>query len=235
MTKLTHLPLAITQQFDCSYLPDKTEQLIFVQSEQPIDGNFYQHLMERGFRRSGNDVYRPHCPSCSACQSIRITALDFVASKSQKRLKNKNKNLTIKISTKIQPTYWPLYQRYITSRHSDGSMFPPNKEQLLSFAQCDWMNIQFIELYLQDQLISVAVVDRTPNALSAVYTFFDPDFTKLSLGSYSILLQIDLALKNNIEFVYLGYFIGSCPSMKYKQNYLPNARFIQDKWIIFKN
>ena len=234
MTKQTHLPMAITQPFDCSYMPKKTEQLIFVQSEHPLSAPFYQQLMSQGFRRSGNDVYRPHCPQCSDCQSLRISAQDFMPSKSQKRIINKNKLFEVKIATEIKPSYYPLYQRYIRSRHQDGSMFPPSEDQLNSFTQCSWMNIQFIELYQDHQLISVAVIDRTPQAISAVYTFFDPDLDKLSLGSYNILLQLTLAQENNIEFVYLGYFINDCDSMKYKQKFMPHQRFINDSWIIFK-
>lgn len=235
MTKVTHLPLAITQQFNCSYLPNKTEQLIFVQPEQRLTAPFYQQLMARGFRRSGNDVYRPHCPQCSDCQSLRIRAKDFVPSKSQKRLLNKNNKLELRIATEIKPSYFPLYEKYICARHRSGSMYPPSEEQLASFAECQWLDIQFAELYLEQQLISVAIIDRTPDALSAVYTFFDPQYDKLSLGSYNILLQIDLAIKNQIDFVYLGYFISECDSMKYKQNFMPNERFIHDSWIIFKN
>jgi arginine-tRNA-protein transferase len=234
MTNVTHIPLAITQQFDCSYLPDKTEQLIFVQPKRQLTVTVYEHLMSRGFRRSGDDVYRPHCPQCSDCQSLRIIVDDFIPSKSQRRLLNKNKHLEVRFSTTIKASYFPLYQKYICARHAKGSMFPPNQEQLNSFSQCQWLDVQFIELYDQQQLISVAIIDRTPNALSAVYTFFDPQFDKLSLGSYNILLQIELAAHNKLSHVYLGYFIDACDSMKYKQKFTPNQRFIEDSWIIFK-
>lgn len=235
MTKVTHVPLAITQQFDCSYLPDQIEQLIFVQPEQQLTPIFYQHLMSRGFRRSGNDAYRPHCPMCDKCQSLRIKAAEFVPSKSQKRLLNKNKHLKLRMSSSVKPSYYPLYEKYISVRHGGGSMFPPSEEQFASFSECQWADIQFAELYLERQLIAVAIIDRTPDALSAVYTFFDPDHDKLSLGSYSILLQIELAKRSRIKYVYLGYFIDGCASMNYKQKFLPNERFIQDSWIIFKN
>ncbi|NRA55692.1 MAG: arginyltransferase [Gammaproteobacteria bacterium] len=234
MTKVTHVPLAITEKFSCSYLPDKTEQLIFVQPPLQLTDEAYETLMAQGFRRSADDVYRPHCPQCNDCQSLRINVSDFIPSKSQRRLLAKNKQLVMKVTQQIKPSYYPLYQKYISVRHCDGSMYPPNEDQLKSFTQSKWSNIEFIELYHQQQLISVAIVDRTPNALSAVYTFFDPQFAKLSLGSYNILQQIEYAAQNNIKFVYLGYFIDACDSMKYKQKYLPNQRYIDDSWIIFK-
>jgi len=234
MTKVTRIPLAITQQFDCSYLPNRTEQLIFVQPKLQLTAGAYEDLMAQGFRRSGDDVYRPHCPQCNDCQSLRIIVNDFAPSKSQRRLLAKNRQLEMKVSPRMKASYFPLYQQYINARHSDGSMYPPNEEQLNSFSQSQWSTIEFIELYHQQQLVSVAIIDKTPNALSAVYTFFDPKFDKLSLGSYNILLQIEYAAKNNIEFVYLGYFINACASMKYKQKFIPNQRFIDDSWIIFK-
>ena len=54
----------------------------------------YNVLIQAGFRRSGEQVYRPQCRQCRACQSIRVLVDDFQPSKSQKRVLNKNNDFT---------------------------------------------------------------------------------------------------------------------------------------------
>ncbi|MCW8957384.1 MAG: arginyltransferase, partial [Gammaproteobacteria bacterium] len=66
------------------------------------------------------------------------------------------------------------------------------------------------------RLLAVAVVDYMTNGLSAVYTFFDPDEDKRSLGTHAILQQIWLARLYNLPHLYLGYWIQEHPKMDYK-------------------
>ena len=95
-----HFPskIGLSQQFDCSYLPDKQEQLLVILDSQCYNAARFQDLLELGFRRSGDQIYRPHCPSCNACESMRLPVKDFVLSKSQKRkLKTAKNNFYIKV------------------------------------------------------------------------------------------------------------------------------------------
>ena len=225
------LQLGITEQFNCSYLPDRKEQLVFIQNNQSLGPELYEALMARGFRRSGNDAYQPHCPHCVACQSTRILTSEFTASRSQKRLRNKNKDLRLEVSQSIRDNYFELYSRYIHARHQDGGMFPPQQDQFDSFAQCQWLDCVYLELYLDDELISVSINDMTPHSLSAVYTFFDPTLDDRSLGIYNILTQIDYARDQGLPHVYLGYQIDECSNMRYKQNFHPQERFINGRWV----
>ncbi|KAH8254776.1 hypothetical protein KR032_012095 [Drosophila birchii] len=77
------------------------------------------------------------------------------------------------------------------------------------------------QYWLDDQLIAVGVIDILPACVSSVYFFYDPDYSFLSLGTYGSLREIDLvqtiaesvpALKN----YYMGFYIHSCPKMRYK-------------------
>jgi arginine-tRNA-protein transferase len=66
-----------------------------------------------------------------------------------------------------------------------------------------------------------AVVDRTPMALSAVYTFFEPELPKRSLGTFAVMSQIASARAANMEHVYLGYWVPGSDKMDYKKNFQP--------------
>jgi len=74
------------------------------------------------------------------------------------------------------------------------------------------------------------VVDLLDNALSAVYTFFNPKFSKNNLGSYAILWQIQHAKNLNLEFLYLGFWVKDCLKMSYKTQYQPLQGLIENHW-----
>ena len=67
-------------------------------------------------------------------------------------------------------------------------------------------------------------------ALSAVYTYWDPAYAGLSLGTYSILSQLRLARASGLEWVYLGLAIAQNPSMAYKLRFFPHERRIGGTW-----
>ena len=229
------MKFGITQSFECSYLPDQQEQLLVYAETDPQQAVRYAHLIEAGFRRSGEQIYRPHCPTCTACQSVRIPVQAFKPSRSQQRIIKRNAHFQINISHSVADQYYPLYEKYICARHADGTMYPPSRTQFDNFVLCQWKNPIFIEAYDNDKLIAVAVTDVIENttehcALSALYTFFDPDYTSSSLGTWMILMQIKQANKQNYDFVYLGYYVHGCKKMSYKHQFVPHEQFIDNKW-----
>ncbi|MCV2884267.1 arginyltransferase [Aestuariibacter sp. AA17] len=223
----------LTQEFDCSYLSDQREQLLVLVENEQAQAKHYDILIGAGFRRSGEQIYRPHCTACHACQSLRVLASSYSPSKSQKRITNKNSDITVVASLDEKPAYYTLYARYINTRHRDGSMYPASEHQYRSFISSQWCQTLFFEFYHHDKLIGVAVTDLLANALSALYTFFDPDYTYRSVGKFAIIKQIEYARKKNIPYVYLGYQIDACEKMNYKREFYPHERFIDNKWHYF--
>lgn len=228
------MKFGLTETFACSYLRGQDEQLlVFVNDDKPVAAEQYEALLHAGFRRSGEQIYRPHCPACDACQSIRVPVAEFKPSKSQKRIANRNKDLTVSHSKQDKPEYFELFQRYINQRHQDGSMYPASIQQYESFIGSNWTSPLFLELFLGDELIAVAVTDEMKNSLSALYTFFKPELNSRSLGTYAILQQICHAKALNKEYLYLGYQIDECQKMSYKSNFYPHQRFFKHKWQVF--
>ena len=68
---------------------------------------------------------------------------------------------------------------------------------------------------LGDRLIGVGYVDRLPQALSAIYFYWDPG-TPRSLGTYNVLSIIERARTLGVPNVYLGYYVEGCRSLAYK-------------------
>lgn len=228
------MKFGVTNKFDCSYLPEMEERLLVFVGYQDNDlMQQYETMLENGFRRSGEQIYRPHCPSCKACESLRIPVRIFKASKSQKRVMKKNSHLSIQIERHAKEEYYQLYEQYINDRHSDGAMYPASREQYDGFLFSYWASPVFMEFWDQDKLIAVAVIDELKQSLSALYTFFHPDYAQHSLGTFAVLQQIQLALTWNKPYLYLGYQIDACQKMNYKQKFLPNERFTEGGWQLF--
>ena len=228
--------VGITKTFPCSYLPNKEERLLIAVDERLQNNRSYSILVGEGFRRSGDQSYRPHCPDCNACNSIRVIVGQFTPSKSQKRSLKRNAQFIIKTSDKLKDEYYPLYENYINTCHQDGTMFPANYQQYQIFLSSKLTKQLFIETWEEkngeSQLICVAVTDVLINSLSAVYTFYHPDYRANGLGVFSILTQIDLCKKLNFPHLYLGYQIDDCQKMNYKNRYFPYEKFVKQQWIL---
>ncbi|MBL4607667.1 MAG: arginyltransferase [Pseudomonadales bacterium] len=234
MTQTTHVKFFITPSHPCSYIENQQATTLFLDPHARPSPHLYTQLSEQGFRRSGGHFYRPQCKGCDACIATRIPAALFKANKRQRRVWNKNQDLEANIVEPIfSQEHYDLYKRYICQRHQDGDMYPPSPEQYRSFLTEGWTEHGiFIEFRKDKQLIALAVVDKLENAISAVYTFFDPDYSNRSLGSYAVLWQIDYCLKNKLEAIYLGYWIKECQKMRYKSEYRPLELLTNGQWLL---
>ena len=144
------------------------------------------------------------------------------------------RNLDLQVK-KVAPCfteeYYDLYARYISSRHSDGDMYPPETEQFKSFLVECREETGFYEFRSADKLMCIAVADELEDGLSAIYTFFDPGENQRSLGVQAVLWLIEEAKRLQLSYVFLGYWIKQCQKMNYKLEYRPIELFINTHWI----
>jgi len=216
----------------CSYLDDHVASNVYADPFRSPTMDMYNALIQKGFRRSGDYLYRPHCQDCDKCISTRIMAECFAPNRSQQRTKKKNNDLiSSPESARYTDEYFDVYQRYLNSRHQGAGMDNPERTDFERFLISEWCDTEFLTLRLDGQLLAVAVTDVVNSGLSAVYTYFDPDFEKRSLGTLSIIMQIEFAKKRNLDYVYLGYWIEESKKMNYKSFFKPQERFVNDDWV----
>ena len=222
-----------TPPHDCNYLPERSAITLFADPRFPKNTRLYSALADCGFRRSGEHLYIPHCESCSSCIPVRIPVEEFRPSRNQKRNWRTNRDLLIQRKEAVfDREHYALFEKYLSSRHAGGGMDKPTPESYMHFLTADWAKTVFYEIRKQDNtLVAVAVVDIMDNALSAVYTFYDPEYSRRSPGRFAILLQIEQAKKYGLHWLYLGYWIEDCRKMSYKDEYWPLEYYRDNIWI----
>lgn len=231
MTSAEKLGFYVTPPHQCSYLPENEAITLFADPEFPKNMQLYSALMNYGFRRSGAHLYIPKCENCSACISIRIPVNDFIPSRIQKRILNKNSDLGVtQKPAEFNERHYELYKRYLSSRHPGGGMDNPSPEAYMEFLTARWSETVFFELTHNQQIIAIAVTDVLDDSLSAVYTFYDPNFANRSLGKFAILFQIIQTQILERKWLYLGYWIDNCRKMQYKSEFKPQELFFDGAW-----
>lgn len=216
---------SLAPEEDCVYLPDRRARMQY-RLIQRCDAGDYQRLLERGWRRFGGVFFRPMCPTCAECRSLRIDVEDFRPNRSMRRAARRNRDLRVLLRpASISDRHLALYHRY----HADMAArkgWKTRRTTPFEYFQT------FVEgrqgygrelLYLAGgELVAVALVDLLPRAVSAVYCYYEPALRDRSLGVFSILRQIALARERGAPHLYLGYWIADNESMRYKASYRPH-------------
>lgn len=226
----------ITAPAPCPYLEGQTERKVFSYLGGPAAPAVNAMLSQRGFRRSQNIIYMPACEQCKACQPVRIIADAFEPSKSRKRIINKNKTLIRRIKgPNATSEQFSVLRGYLDSRHADGGM---SEMTVLDYASMveetavDTIMVEYVEQMSdgRERLLACALSDRLPDGLSMVYSFFEPEEAKRSLGQYMILDHIALARELGLPYVYLGYWVRGSQKMDYKRTYEPLEALSHHGW-----
>lgn len=225
------IPLMLSPEHPCSYLKGEWATNAFVDPRMRMSAQTYATLLQNGFRRSGPYTYRPMCSECQACQSARIPIEAFRFHRWQRRVWKRNGDLTASTRPALfSPEHFALYQRYLRGRHDDGEMDPNDRNAYLNFLTSAWMETRFVEFRLHGALVAVAATDILPDALSAVYTFYEPALEQRSLGTYAILWQICEARRRGLSHLYLGYWVPDSPKMHYKIRFTPIELYRDGNW-----
>lgn len=226
------IPLLLTYDHDCSYLDGARARSLIVDPLYPMTPALYAELITQGFRRSGNEVYKPHCRQCAACIPVRLKVEAFTPSRAQRRCLKRNLATQVVVKPPVfEQAHYDMYLRYQALRHEGGNMAQLHPDQYLDFLASTWCDTVFVEFSIADELAGVSVVDRLDNAWSAVYTFFDPKFSRYSPGVYALLWQQQQLKKRGLPFLYLGFWIADCKKMAYKNEYRPLQMLLNEQWV----
>lgn len=216
----------------CSYLPDQTWRLPLRLPVRLLTRQEFGMRLSQGDRRQGRLLYRTACPTCRACEPIRLEVARFRPNQSQRRtLARGNREIEVELGPlEVDDDRVRLYNVHKHERALGDDDHHANLEAYRSFLGESCCHSFEMRYRVGGELMGVAIVDRADDALSAVYFYWSPTYARLSPGSFSILQQIELCKRLDLEFLYLGLYIEACPSMSYKGCFLPHQRLLPGGW-----
>lgn len=233
------LPLApqfyVTAPQPCPYLEGRMERKLFTALQGDQAEMLNDTLSKQGFRRSQNVLYRPSCAECNACMSARIRVADFTPSRSQKRVARRNAHLSRRArSPWATDEQYELFRSYLDGRHANGGMADMDLFEFAGMVEETPVRSRLIEYIPQgageDQLEAVCLTDVLDDGLSMVYSFFAPQASRNSPGTYIILDHIEIAREMGLPYVYLGYWVPGSPKMDYKAKFSGLEVFTRGAW-----
>jgi leucyl-tRNA---protein transferase len=224
----------------CPYLPDQVERKLFTRLTGDVftDSEINSTLTRAGFRRSHDIVYRPACPSCTACLPVRIPVKTFQPSSSLRRIAHRNRDLLIeRTEANASVEHFRLFSSYQAARHADSDMAHMTREDFAAMLKDGEARTHLYSLRAPSkdgpsgELVGAIVADLVLDGFSAVYSYYNPDLPHRSLGIQLILLLIGEAAKLDLPYVYLGYWISSARKMAYKARFRPLQALDSQGWV----
>lgn len=230
------LRLFHTGEHPCGYWPERIARDLVLDPRDPRLPKWYPLALGWGFRRSGDIVYRPDCSGCRACVAVRIPVDRFRPDRAQRRCLARNAQIEWRVlPAQRTDEQLALYRRYLAARHAGGGMDGHGAFEFDQFLIGRWSEGRFLELREPapagpGRLLAVAVTDVIEDALSAVYTFYEPGEAHRGLGTLAILRQVEWARREHRRHLYLGYWIGGHAKMDYKRRFRPLEAFDGRGW-----
>jgi arginyl-tRNA--protein-N-Asp/Glu arginylyltransferase len=232
----------LTAPSPCPYLPGREERKVFTHLIGRRSTALNDTLTQSGFRRSQTIAYRPACEKCRSCVSVRVLVSEFTAGRTMRRIVERNQDL-IGAPLLSHPTseQYSLFRSYLDARHADGGMADMSVLDYSMMVEDSHVQTRLVEYRRrgpdssingrgQGPLIAVALTDVLADGLSMVYSFYDPDQTDRSLGTFMILDHIERARRLGLPHVYLGYWVEGSKKMAYKAKFTPQERLGMNGW-----
>jgi arginine-tRNA-protein transferase len=219
----------------CPYLEGVVARLPLRIPARPLTRSELEQRLVAGDRRQGIFLYHTNCPTCSACEPIRIDVQRFEPGRTHRRTLSRGDAL---LRMELGPAVADerrieLYNRHKALRGLGTGRAPIDIEgyrEFLVVSSCETFELRY---YRGEELLGVALVDRAEASLSAVYCYYDPSQPALGLGTYSILKQIELCRDWGLRYLYLGLYIEGSAHMRYKARFLPHERLLKGRWVAF--
>lgn len=224
-----------TSSQPCPYLDGFIERKVITELSGPTPQALYNDLSRAGFRRSHQLAYRPACPACTSCVPVRVSVAGFTPSRSIKRLEAQNADLTVEtIEAAGTVEQFRLFTRYQLARHAESDMANMGFGDYRAMIEDSPVSTALVTLRDRTgRLVGVCLTDDLDDGASAVYSFYDPDQPKRSLGTWLVVALIERARQRGRPYVYLGYWIAGSRKMAYKTRFQPLEALGPQGWTPF--
>jgi arginine-tRNA-protein transferase len=220
----------------CSYLPGRVARLPYRHPVRQLAPEEFDQRLAEGDRRTGLLLYRTQCPQCQACEPIRLDVETFSPNATQRRERRRGDALlTMQVGPpRIDEQRIALFNLHRQVRRLERGDMPIDRESYEAFLVASCCETWELTYWRQRRLVAVAIADAGRTSMSAVYCYFDPHFRGVSLGTYSVLREVELCRETGRRHLYLGFYIAASPHMSYKARFHPHERRVGGAWRQFE-
>lgn len=238
---------------ECPYLPGR-RWTVLESGENALSPAAYGAALQYGWRRSGTYFYRTVCHGCRMCVPIRLDALSWHPSPSQKRLQSRNADVVLSVrDTDFSEERFDLYLRYLAAQHGRSSCDRAYEIMAYQAGYCAGFvsalrkdgiypgpgqasapgpgsAVTEYRLRASGDLVATGYIDILPDGISSVYFAFDPGLRSRSLGTWSVGRELELVRELGKRYYYLGFWVPGSPKMDYKAKFRPFEMAPDGEW-----
>ncbi len=217
----------------CPYLPGQVARMPLYRQLVPLSLDRADVRFANAERRVGTCLYRTECPTCSACQGLRIPVHDFTPSKSQRRVANRWAEHG---RVELGPVTFTEEKLELFNRHKrERGLTDEEGDAMDPLGYIGWLVhscVLSVEMryFFDEELVGVGIVDLGRTSASSVYFYFDPDRSDLSPGTYSALEEVGFCRRTGRDHLYLGLYVADCRHLSYKASFHPHERLLDGDW-----
>jgi|SRR5215813_4308922 len=186
-----------------------------------VSAHQMDELWSQGWRHFGTYFFRYsialHGNRFCTVMPLRIDLQRFIPSRSQKRIRAKNRDLEVIIrDTRID---WEKEQLFFQHRYRFTENVPESLYNFISGSSVIPCRNVEICCYASGKLLAASFLDIGGHSTSAVYAMFDLDEAKRSLGIFTMLEAIRYSAELGCRYYYPGYAYFEPSVYDYKKNF----------------
>jgi arginyl-tRNA--protein-N-Asp/Glu arginylyltransferase len=205
-----------------------------------IPGEMLDYYLSQGYYRMQQDLFTcrflPRDGQLNTVHWLRIVLPQVQYGPKQRRLLRLNERFSVAIKPfRLTDEYEALYARYRQNLDFDTSA--SLEALLLDGATHTVFRTQLIEVRDNGHLIAGGILDIGNDSIAGIVNFYDPAYSKHSLGKYLLLLKTEHARQRQLAYYYPGYLVHGDPKFDYKLFACPAATEVFDalnsQWLPF--
>ncbi|WP_170254713.1 GNAT family N-acetyltransferase [Phaeodactylibacter luteus] len=176
--------------------------------------------LSKGWYRMGQTMFTTHflCFGRSFYSAIwvRLGLQGYRFRKSLRKLVRKNDALfTAQVRpASITPEKERLYRRYKSA--FSGLLAPTLHDALMDGEDHNIFQTLEVAVYHGNRLIGLSYFDTGAESAASIMGVYDPDYSKHSVGFYTMLKEIEHAKAAGLQYFYPGYVVPGYPRFDYK-------------------
>ena len=225
-----HLETVVHDRYeDCHYLPGELARTparapVGVVTPEQLDAT-----LEAGDQRVGRSLFRTACPTCVACEPVRVDVDAFRPSRAQRRVWHRNEGeVRVEVGppelTRKRVALWNRHRRERGLLKETSRQDPRGYEEWLVQTCAPTVEVRYL---VGERVVAVSLLDLGRTSANSAYHYFDPADAWRALGVYSVLKEIELCRALGMRWYYLGLWIGDCAALRYKTAYAPHERWVR--------